>query len=127
RPSAVSWWINRGRKDAVPPNVEVSKIKMQWWAWWNSIQPEWRRRGQDDLRSLSRAGVRGDWDGFWLPGVNGLLSVLICLVWWGREENASNTGSWISACQDVKCVVDAVHAEIRENPFVNLTISSKAN
>ncbi|KAJ7667288.1 hypothetical protein B0H14DRAFT_2240515, partial [Mycena olivaceomarginata] len=74
RPSALDWWISRGRKwertvdigvlgNAKAPETFVSG----WWNWWVNVQP----------------ADRGDWGAMLkLHGKNGLLQLMASLLWW---------------------------------------------
>ena len=48
--------------------------------WWNNIQPEWRRSGQDSPQDPSA------WSYILSGGSKGLFLVLMCLSWWHRAH-----------------------------------------
>ncbi|KAJ7875803.1 hypothetical protein B0H13DRAFT_1522077, partial [Mycena leptocephala] len=75
RPSALQWWIGRGRKwdktvdvgvlgDAQTPSTFVADF----WNWWVNVQPN----DPSDLSPLLQ-----------LHGKNGLLQIMAALLWWG--------------------------------------------
>ncbi|KAJ6568309.1 hypothetical protein DFH09DRAFT_877301, partial [Mycena vulgaris] len=82
RPLQVSDWIGRGRKKGPRAIPKVEKFEVQWWAWWRSIQPAWRKVGVDGRPLRGEGEVYGeDWGGLVLPGQNGVLSVVATLYW----------------------------------------------
>ncbi|KAK0481034.1 hypothetical protein EDD18DRAFT_1013663, partial [Armillaria luteobubalina] len=78
RPSSLSIWL-QNRRYNVYPQLPPS-FSAEFLAWWNALQPNWRRSETGPLpaanysRSLHKALSKG--------GQNGLVTVLIGLMWW---------------------------------------------
>ncbi|KAJ7735419.1 hypothetical protein DFH07DRAFT_753867 [Mycena maculata] len=107
RPAAVAKWTKWGRKPDKPPTVELESIKADWKKWWVVLAPEWRQK--NDVGELVQGG-QGPWGDLVHPGANGILMVLLVLVWWcEKEESASE--SWLAAVRDVGWVLDELLAE----------------
>jgi len=103
RPAAVGLWIGRARSRTWRPIItDVPKYAASFWEWWSFIQPDWRLEdGQ-----LVRERVVGDWEALRLPGINGVVSVVVALFYWGLEvlEDSRGQSRWVSAveeCRDV--------------------------
>jgi hypothetical protein len=96
RPSALEWWLARGRKwdktvdigvlgDATTPDTFVAK----WWNWWINVQP----KDAKDLAPLMK-----------LHGKNGFLQIMGSLLWWGERVaggSPSDLREWSTAVEDV--------------------------
>ncbi|KAJ7791600.1 hypothetical protein B0H14DRAFT_2244995, partial [Mycena olivaceomarginata] len=109
RPRAITTWINgaRGRKQAAPTVEKPERFEVEWWAWWDSLQPEWRVKGDDGTWVSGEFGGEGEWDNALLHwGPNGTLSIVAGLFFWGcavvdqpelraRWEFAVNDVAWI--------------------------------
>ncbi|KAJ7717078.1 hypothetical protein DFH07DRAFT_715076, partial [Mycena maculata] len=108
RPKQVSQWIQGARGHRGQPAPIVTKpreYKGIWWGWWDSLQPEWRKKGEDGTWEVGES--YGEWDDALLHwGPNGLLSVIASLYFWGcavvdspdlakRWERAVNDVSWV--------------------------------
>ncbi|KAJ7635992.1 hypothetical protein DFH06DRAFT_921773, partial [Mycena polygramma] len=77
RPDAVTWWIQRARKPT-PAISDLPQFVAEWQGWWKSLNPEWRvSEGEMMRREDGRK-----WECLEAHGMNGMLSVLICLKWW---------------------------------------------
>ncbi|KAI9070211.1 hypothetical protein FKP32DRAFT_1558348 [Trametes sanguinea] len=61
----------------------------------------------DDEQAAGRPiiGGQGDWDALVQPGRNGILIVLLSLVWWRAAATSSTLDDWHAAVQDVRWVV----------------------
>ncbi|PPQ76823.1 hypothetical protein CVT26_002422 [Gymnopilus dilepis] len=99
RPPAISHWIQRARRPAYRPDVDVSKFQAAFWKWWIGLQPEWRAIEAD---ATSRE-VGGEWDDLDKAGANGLASVMAGLFFWGYplHEQGGEMTSWKLAVADV--------------------------
>ncbi|KAJ7062418.1 hypothetical protein B0H15DRAFT_794823 [Mycena belliarum] len=99
RPEQVGWWIGRGRARA-PTITNVDAFAASWNKWWRSLNPTWRS-GEKGGELSREAG--GDWDVLRVPGINGMLSVVMSLKWWGDKVNADGVevGDWARAVDDV--------------------------
>nr|GAT43376.1 predicted protein [Mycena chlorophos] len=98
RPTEVGWWVSRGRRRT--PNVaNTSEFAAEWLAWWRSIRPV---EGDEDWSKLD------------VPGQNGMLNVLACLVWWAAAEEAEEAGKrskeWKEAVDDVDSALERMTA-----------------
>ncbi len=76
------------------------------WSWWSSINPSWRLRDEKG-RLVVGAGGSGPWEELLRPGQNGLVSVLVCLMWWFRKDG--ETAGWKEIVKDVLWVMQQVH------------------
>ncbi|KAJ7747404.1 hypothetical protein DFH07DRAFT_747794, partial [Mycena maculata] len=98
RPKQVGDWIQRARK-GTPPISDLEGFIEEWWKWWTSMNPGWRRVNG----TLVQEGA-GSWEPLECPGPNGFLSVLACLKWW-RMEVPDDTDDWKKAVGDVVWVL----------------------
>ncbi|KAJ6448523.1 hypothetical protein C8R45DRAFT_850244 [Mycena sanguinolenta] len=95
RPAAVSWWVQRGRKDGRIPldldadekNEEREDFYDAVVNWWVQVNPAWWKEDERTATKFEEHGLKQDsepdLDGL-LPGLNGLTSMLACLWWWHR-------------------------------------------
>ncbi len=105
RPQAIGAWIQRARAPAYRPAItNVKQYTEDFSVWWQSLQPEWRR-------SLCGAGPYllqqdGDWTHMRrFSGINGLLSVVAALYFWGDVVRGTPaTKTWLAAVADVSFV-----------------------
>ncbi|KAF8993407.1 hypothetical protein BDZ89DRAFT_972887 [Hymenopellis radicata] len=88
RPSMVSAWIKRGRKGMLGtsekqkvPSVEAFRI--EYGAWWELVQPDWRTR--DQFGGWTLRGPSDTWNDLDVHGANGVAGVVACLRWWGDQ------------------------------------------
>ncbi|KAJ7180899.1 hypothetical protein C8R46DRAFT_885852, partial [Mycena filopes] len=89
RPTEVGWWIQRARK-GTPPIRDVGAFAKAWKGWWAVL------RRQEDDGALKELGARG---------VNGLLSVVMCLKWWRKALRAAKDSEWAESVVDVTWVL----------------------
>jgi hypothetical protein len=82
RPSAIEWWLGRGRKWEKPVKIGVlgdSKTPhtfvADWWTWWVNVAPSTR----SDLSGVLK-----------LHGKNGMLQIMATLLWWGEQVADGN-------------------------------------
>ncbi|KAJ6513458.1 hypothetical protein C8R45DRAFT_782638, partial [Mycena sanguinolenta] len=112
RPEAVSWWVQRARKNrAIPSGLDNPTNRENYYnsvvSWWIHVNPAWRTEGMTTPQDFAHLGLkqdRGDLDG--LPtGLNGLTSVVACLWWWYRVAgNADGALLWTKMVEDVSWV-----------------------
>lgn len=110
RPVAVKDWIQRARSPSWRPTiVSISSYAAEFTLWWQGLQPEWRiLKGG---RLLRVAG--GDWQVLKRPGVNGLVSVMAGLFFWGFEVcDSSNKSEWLEMVVDVEYAISQLLAAI---------------
>ncbi|CAA7268955.1 unnamed protein product [Cyclocybe aegerita] len=108
RPPAVRDWIQRARAPAWRPQIpNVGKYGAQFWRWWAGLQPSWRR---DEDGDVVMGAVEGDWEPLRRPGVNGLLSVLVALFFWGGKVQKTRVAKekWLLAVKDVHLAMSKV-------------------
>ncbi|KAJ7604358.1 hypothetical protein DFH06DRAFT_1021170, partial [Mycena polygramma] len=114
-PDQVSAWVRdgRGRTVEVQPIDDVGKFETEWWAWWTSLQPEWRgfRRGRRKPGEVEAVPDGADWGRLASAGKNGVLSVVAALYWWAcaeAEEGNGSSGGWEEAVADTTWVIRAM-------------------
>ncbi|KAJ7077510.1 hypothetical protein B0H15DRAFT_805155 [Mycena belliarum] len=100
-------WIASGRRLWAPCLDPPSELRPRFWKWWRGMQPEVRRIG-DGVMSRE-ANV--DWSVLRdFSRKNGLLQVVMVLLWWGELAHAATDKSprdgeqvaeWESAVEDV--------------------------
>ncbi|KAJ7861330.1 hypothetical protein B0H13DRAFT_1900507, partial [Mycena leptocephala] len=69
----------------IPKVLDVEKYADEWQRWWDSLQPEWRRRGPDKKWRAGGDATYGgneEWGVLDRPGPNGCLSVVGSLYFW---------------------------------------------
>ncbi|KAF9044029.1 hypothetical protein BJ165DRAFT_1528604 [Panaeolus papilionaceus] len=101
RPTVVKDWVARGRtrnKAWRPKDLVPTEFKTEFWTWWTSLQPEWRV----DNGAVITGRVDGDWSPLVVPGVNGVLSVVAALFFWGLEaqDKRAPRDAWLVAVRD---------------------------
>jgi hypothetical protein len=73
-----------------------------WWNWWSLSQPEWRER---DYTGRVIIGGSGPWTDLKVGGINGIISFIMSLGWWGRKlvttKDDSTLTTWQDAVKDV--------------------------
>ncbi|KAJ7044912.1 hypothetical protein C8F04DRAFT_1250155 [Mycena alexandri] len=112
RPKQVANWIARARAKSAGTTVHdpVAYAK-EWQLWWDSLQPEWRTRDEDQGWSVS-GGYGGDgkeWGPLFHWGVNGVLSVVASLYFWGIAcADEDSKSMWESAASDVGWMLEGL-------------------
>ncbi|KAJ7178543.1 hypothetical protein C8R43DRAFT_871984, partial [Mycena crocata] len=112
RPKQVGKWIQYAR-DRKPDINNVMKYEREWWVWWGKLQPSWREKGEDGRPVEMSISACGNWSTLIAPGMNGMLSVVASLSWWGEAEEKAGTGvseGWRAAVKDVIWVFNALMA-----------------
>jgi hypothetical protein len=103
RPAVVGQWILRARPGGWRPNIaNLPGFKRQFQQWWVTIQPVWRVSDRKLLKDV----VNGDWDSLRCPGLNGIVSVLAALFYWGlaMKEKPGKRKVWMAAIEDCQIV-----------------------
>ncbi|KAI0692694.1 hypothetical protein C8T65DRAFT_586407 [Cerioporus squamosus] len=128
RPTAIANWMRLDRRvhAKIPKLPPVEEYAASWWAWWLSLQPEWR--AMDSAGRPLRSG-EGPWDDLVQPGQNGMLLVLLSLVWWHGLVSESSRGDWDAAVRDVAWVLDQMVLAEVETPskyvsYLHITLSA---
>ncbi|KIJ14163.1 hypothetical protein PAXINDRAFT_79801 [Paxillus involutus ATCC 200175] len=67
----------------LPPIRDLNKFCAEFWAWWSTLQPKWRVLPLQPGTLHTIHEVAGDWTTLDKPGLNGFLSILAALKWWG--------------------------------------------
>lgn len=97
RPPCIADWIQRARAPTYRPAIpDLGDFARNFTAWWASLQPEWRR---STAASLSRKA--GDYESIRKPGVNGLLSAIAALFFWGSARESNGPDGWLQAVDEV--------------------------
>jgi hypothetical protein len=99
RPSCVKIWIQSARTmsdDFVDNRVVLRALPAQWWSWWRVLQPS--ERGD----SLSRIEQHMDWKQLNVAGINGILSIVVVLYWWGCKvcHHEDRIKEWLKAVDE---------------------------
>lgn len=90
RPAAIAQWVRRARSPTWRPAIRNGNSYGRDHAkWWESLQPAWRFSKDG---SLNTKATIGDWETLRKPGINGLLSVLASLFYWGLVVKAAGKG-----------------------------------
>lgn len=101
RPECIGAWIQRARAPTYRPAIaDYKAFASGFEAWWRALQPEWRRSADG---ALLRG--KGDFVAVRVTGVNGLLSVLAALFFWGAASGIQRD-SWLEAVEDVAWVLE---------------------
>lgn len=97
RPRCVADWIQRARAPAYRASItKPTEFGHAFMAWWTSLQPKWRQSAGAPL-----AKTPGDYDDIRKPGVNGLLSAVAALFFWGLACGSDGRGGWLGAVEEV--------------------------
>ncbi|KAJ6475838.1 hypothetical protein C8R47DRAFT_927877, partial [Mycena vitilis] len=84
--------------------VEKQEVLVKkWWEWYCSLSPSWRKK-DDAGRPMIEEGASSDWGSLVHPGANGMLTVLLPLVWWRQGEEGPASEDWLAAVRDVAWV-----------------------
>lgn len=100
RPAAVGCWIQCARSAAYRPQItDFRSYEAMHLKWWLSLQPDWRLGEDEDVLNA----VDGDWGELKKPGINGLVSILASLFFWGSGMAAAGKKAkhWDSAVEDM--------------------------
>ena len=100
RPLCVSEWIRRGRSTTWRPVISsIPALEKSFEEWWTNLQPDWRK---NDDGSIVFASVDGDWEILRKPGLNGILSAIACLFYWGCkvQGNMTRRARWATSVED---------------------------
>lgn len=103
RPEVVSQWISRARSVTWRPNIlDVKGYEAKYNEWWKRLQPDWRVvNGRVDVNL-----TQGNWESLRMPGLNGFLSIISALFYWGLAVQGKATdNAWLSAVQDCHLVI----------------------
>ncbi|KAJ7430536.1 hypothetical protein B0H11DRAFT_1763961 [Mycena galericulata] len=115
RPKQVGAWIAaaRGKRGTADPKVtDPAKYTVEWQGWWDALQPKWRQKDADGRWSTTgEYGKDGsEWGPLYQWGVNGTLSLLASLYFWGCavHGDADLEVSWEAAVLDVSWMLEGM-------------------
>jgi hypothetical protein len=123
RPAQVGRWITgqRGRRPADTAISDPIQYAKEWETWWATLQPHWRVQGSDGKWVVG--GAYGtDWGVLFQWGVNGVLSILAALYFWGcaviNSPNADLTRAWRARYRMLDgCLKDLQYSTRRTGAF----------
>jgi hypothetical protein len=99
RPAVVHNWIARRHPENFQPNILSLKVyENEFTDWWRRLQPTW----QISNNAVDKAASQGDWDCLRVPGVNGIMNVVVALFYWGlaSEAKSAHHKAWLAAVED---------------------------
>ncbi|KAJ7075441.1 hypothetical protein B0H15DRAFT_806226 [Mycena belliarum] len=107
-------WIASGRRLWAPCLPAPSELRERFWTWWRGMQPKVRHIGD----GVMSRGADIDWSVLRdFSGKNGLLQVMMVLLWWGEKVHAEGgpegIAEWTLAVEDVTWVFIAMVKEGR--------------
>ncbi|KAJ7895676.1 hypothetical protein B0H13DRAFT_2338752 [Mycena leptocephala] len=115
RPVQVHNWIKGGRAKTkkIPAIKNIQKYADEWGKWWDRLQPAWRERDRDGRWRTggdTSYGPANEWDALDCPGVNGCLSLVASLYFWGActDQPPLIKERWDSAVQDVTWMLEGL-------------------
>lgn len=82
----------------IPAIQDENQYATQWRNWWEALQPDWRTFDEDGR--LEQVGS-GEWGALDHPGKNGVLMVLLSLMWWQDIATSQTLHDWNHAARDV--------------------------
>jgi hypothetical protein len=87
--------------------VNSTEYGKTWWGWWGFLAPAWRAKDEEGRPVIRN---EGDWGALIHPGGNGILVVILALLWWREAENGHVSDSWHKAVVDVEWVLAGLAA-----------------
>ncbi|KAF9545572.1 hypothetical protein CPC08DRAFT_649322 [Agrocybe pediades] len=104
RPESMTKWLSGRKYHALPKITKPDAFSTSWLAWWNDLQPQWRRSLDNGLPApfpecavnqnpASMKNIKG--------GPNGLVAVIIGLKWWMPSPGSEFAETWTKAVLDV--------------------------
>lgn len=96
RPAAVGQWLKRARTaDWWPQSLDSSRYALEFGHWWVAMQPAWRIKDGKVVDEL----VEGEWGDLRVSGINGVLSVVAGLFFWGLHAHHTppHKQQWLAA------------------------------
>ncbi|KAJ7457539.1 hypothetical protein B0H11DRAFT_1738317 [Mycena galericulata] len=113
RPKQVGTWIagGRGKRGKEPKVTDPAAYAVEWQAWWDSLQPAWREKGLDGRWSWETGyGADNEWGALMQWGVNGSLSILASLYFWGCAvvDDPAGRVAWDAAACDVGWMLEGL-------------------
>lgn len=115
RPEMASKWVNDGRlsrtKTKKMPTLALADLpafKRSFQTWYDGMQPSWRSKVEDRWVRAKVGRKKLDWELLDVRGVNGMLTVIATLYWWGmavRNHSQDEYDEWEAAVDDVSWVL----------------------
>ncbi|KIK81603.1 hypothetical protein PAXRUDRAFT_27823 [Paxillus rubicundulus Ve08.2h10] len=92
----------------LPPIRDLNKFRTEFWAWWSTLQPKWRVLPLQPSTLPTTREVAGNWTTLDKPRLNGFLSILAALKWWGSGlvETGRQTDLWDAMVNNVCWVIN---------------------
>ncbi|KAJ7693190.1 hypothetical protein B0H17DRAFT_1330545 [Mycena rosella] len=121
RPAEVGQWIKYGRSTTRKTIVKISMLWSNWWSWWSTLALSWREKDEEGKPVVHEDQEVGDWGALVHPSGNGMLVVLLPLVWWRTEEGGDvPTDTWVAAVRNVtrvlKGLLSTAKSKTRKSP-----------
>ncbi|KAF9553597.1 hypothetical protein CPC08DRAFT_786976 [Agrocybe pediades] len=103
RPDVLKKWMSSRKYNSTPAIPNLKDFAVQWLAWWNNLQPKWRRADVDNALPLSHdcAEPNDNLQILRKGGPSGIMSVLVGLKWWAELGSSGGAVSWEAAVEDV--------------------------
>ncbi|KAJ7138902.1 hypothetical protein C8R46DRAFT_921821 [Mycena filopes] len=113
RPKVVGRWVADGRQKKARTDLSVTDAAayaVEWQAWWDALQPKWRKKGSDGKWSLDGYGDGAEWGPLYQWGVNGILNLVVSLYFWGCSivGNDAQIREWELAVLDVSWMMEGM-------------------
>ncbi|KAJ3489956.1 hypothetical protein NLJ89_g11479 [Agrocybe chaxingu] len=112
RPAAIGLWIQRRRSLTWRPEFkDFCEYESQCMQWWGSLQPQWRVSAKGAVLFSQKDG---DIESLRRPGLNGILSILAALLYWGSEcrHIKASRKRWLAVVEDCNWVLDCLSGRV---------------
>jgi hypothetical protein len=99
------------------PITDLDQFVSSYQRWFDSLNPSWHSKNEAG-RWVTTASDDGAWENFQKPGLNGLLSIFVCLKWWTEAEETLGievSDSWVEGVTDLISVLQGL-LEVVPNP-----------
>jgi hypothetical protein len=101
-----------------PSITNLDEFVSSYQRWFDSLNPSWRSKNGVG-RWVVVTSDDGTWEDFQKPGLNGLLSLLVCLKWWAEAEEALGSevsDGWVESVTDLISVLRGLLESVRNPP-----------
>ncbi|KAF7295611.1 hypothetical protein MIND_01101200 [Mycena indigotica] len=102
RPNILTRW-KRSNPDKAPKVENIPAFKAEYTAWWDSMQPQWRKRTADSLgwQTSGNYGGGADWGDLYTWGSDGFVYIVSALYIWGCEvHGTAEEADWVVSTED---------------------------
>ncbi|KAJ7061368.1 hypothetical protein C8F01DRAFT_987763 [Mycena amicta] len=111
-------WIHHKRiaRPAYCTINDPASFATEFWTWWTGLQPPWRET-TTEIQPYNAERKGESWGGLVVPGINGMLTAVAMVYWWGCEEKTRGswpTGQWVDAVEDVRRVCEGLRDEAED-------------